>query len=347
VVQTFDEVPRQGLSLGQIRMWSAVCDTFLYSTFAISTLLYVGQLEPLPQEAIDKESVALRIMFPGPGMWAVPNDLWYLREHYGLSRSAQSLQMSVRAAQLRVACLGCHFEHDRLSTRQFLEKAQDSIYSRSRALKDAIYRTGYEQRPLSWARWYKGCHCCVLVENVLVLQSAGIQQQHVLSEIAGESMDQWTDQDLAKTVNTFQKVVGKHLKAKMAPCPIDRIRKKVSRWWNVPWGLTGVPAKGARLIHRHLIELGSQVPPRVQAAVFRTLWNSWVTERRFQRRRSVKNVCVFKCSITAEDSLEHYCRCPVVLRVGRSSLRIDYPPPGGPEHLDSQLLLGPTRGYYV
>ena len=94
-------------------------------------------------------------------------------------------------------------------------------------------------------------------------------------------------------------------------------------------GPTGVPAKGARLIHRHLIELGSRVPPRVQAAVFRTLWNSWVTERRFQRRRTVKNVCVFKCSITAEDSLEHYCRCPVVLRVGRNSLRIDYPPQEG------------------
>ena len=79
------------------------------------------------------------------------------------------------------------------------------------------------------------------------------------------------------------------------------------------------------MIHRHLHELGSQVTPRVQAAVFRTLWNAWTTERRFQRRHGPANVCAFRCSHTAEDSIEHYCRCPIVMGVARKFLRIEYP----------------------
>ena len=83
------------------------------------------------------------------------------------------------------------------------------------------------------------------------------------------------------------------------------------------------------MIHRHLHELAPQVTPRFQAAVFRTLWNAWTTERRFQRRQSDTNVCVFNCSSTAEDSIEHYCRCPIVRRVGYRHLKIEYPPEEG------------------
>ena len=32
-----------------------------------------------------------------------------------------------------------------------------------------------------------------------------------------------------------------------------------------------------------------------------------------------------KCSPNAEDSIEHYCRCPTVLKAANCVLRIDYP----------------------
>ena len=35
------------------------------------------------------------------------------------------------------------------------------------------------------------------------------------------------------------------------------------------------------------------------------------------------NVCVFGCSGSASDSLEHYCKCPVVLQVIKRKLRVE------------------------
>ena len=61
----------------------------------------------------------------------------------------------------------------------------------------------------------------------------------------------------------------------------------------------------------------SLVAPRVSAAVLRTLFNGWVTERRFQRW----GPCRFGCR-EAEDSIEHYACCPVVLKFGKGFLQL-------------------------
>ena len=68
------------------------------------------------------------------------------------------------------------------------------------------------------------------------------------------------------------------------------------------------------------------VTPRVQSAVFHTVWNGWTTERRLQRRRGPKNVCLLGCSSSAKDSVKHYCRCPIVLKAANYVFRISYPP---------------------
>ncbi|CAK0843105.1 unnamed protein product [Prorocentrum cordatum] len=46
------------------------------------------------------------------------------------------------------------------------------------------------------------------------------------------------------------------------------------------------------------------VPPRVFAACLRSLWNGWITARRFQGHAA----CVFGCA-GGEDSIEHYSEC--------------------------------------
>ena len=53
------------------------------------------------------------------------------------------------------------------------------------------------------------------------------------------------------------------------------------------------------------------VSPRVIAAVFSTIWNRWTTHRRMQRRHADTNRCLLGCPQPAEDSIEHYCRCPI------------------------------------
>ncbi len=64
--------------------------------------------------------------------------------------------------------------------------------------------------------------------------------------------------------------------------------------------------------------LGKTVPPKVCAAVFGTSWNRWCTAHRYQQRSSSSNICKFGCSLSAEDSLEHYRRCRVVRECHRT-----------------------------
>lgn len=115
------------------------------------------------------------------------------------------------------------------------------------------------------------------------------------------------------------------IKKKELPDAAQRIRGKLARWHNIPFGIQGQPGSYCPMIHRRLLHLSSLVPPRIHAAVLHTIFNGWTTHRRFQKRRSPFNKCVFQCNQNAEDSLEHYCRCDVVLKVARNSFRITYP----------------------
>ena len=73
---------------------------------------------------------------------------------------------------------------------------------------------------------------------------------------------------------------------------------------------------------KHLCFLSQQAPPRVTAAVLSTGWNRWCTARRVQKRGSVLNICQLGCPGDAEDSLEHYARCPIVRDCHRIVLSI-------------------------
>ena len=115
------------------------------------------------------------------------------------------------------------------------------------------------------------------------------------------------------------------LKSVVRPNAIERIRWKTHRWRNVPYGWSGLPGHVSPAIHRRLQSLNGMVNPRVHAAVFRTVWNAWCTHRRFQQRATISNRCAFMCGGDAEDSIKHYCRCPVTMRVARQMMHISYP----------------------
>ena len=96
-----------------------------------------------------------------------------------------------------------------------------------------------------------------------------------------------------------------------------RMRHKLKRW-----DIRLFPrVRADRALHM-LARLNGLVPPRVSSAVFRTLWNGWITSRRFQRNGS----CVFGCRC-GEDSIEHYSVCKHVWDFSSRYLRL-HPPPG-------------------
>ena len=61
------------------------------------------------------------------------------------------------------------------------------------------------------------------------------------------------------------------------------------------------------------------VPPRVCAAVLRTLWNGWTSHRRFGKS---SHCLLGRCGFCDEDSIEQYSVCPTIIRFARSCLHL-------------------------
>ena len=299
------------------------CATVAYNTFAMSTLLYVAQLEAIPDYVLQEERTQVVKMFPGPGVWVIPEDLWYLKEHFGLAKSAQSLAMVARAAKLRVATLGCHFGCRFVTPHRLRRLCQDNIFSRAHDLQHAMIQTNHLDRISVWGNWFRNNFCKVLVENTHWLKGKGIVAQDLFKQFAADERV-WTGDEFERLKKGFQRVAHVAIKNLSAGHPSTRIRAKVERWRDMEWGITGHPGVYSRQIARRLGMLSGLVTPRVQAAVFVTLWNGWCTHRRFQRRLLPSNRCVLGCIGGAEDAIEHYCRCPTILRVARHTLKFSY-----------------------
>ena len=101
----------------------------------------------------------------------------------------------------------------------------------------------------------------------------------------------------------------------------ERVRRKMKRWFP---HLKDPPGVLTRRVCARLQQLQVVSTPRVQAATWKLIWNGWCTARRFQQRRCQKNTCKLGCSKTAEDSIEHYVHCPVVVKVAALRLRLYY-----------------------
>ena len=93
------------------------------------------------------------------------------------------------------------------------------------------------------------------------------------------------------------------------------------------------PRVRAQRAVRALCSLATLVPPRVVAAVFRTLYSGWCTARRFGGRAR----CLF-CNTPDGDSIEHITVCRVLAQFGRDFLRLPYYPVPGPRRLAFLLL---------
>ena len=182
-----------------------------------------------------------------------------------------------------------------------------------------------------WKAWYDSSFVCVLQDNEVALEADfGIRIENILQEIARFPRP-WSLEVRAKQKKSLQRVATTHILNATRPNAVNRIRENIERWAEckgnfVGWGIPGPLGKVAPRICRNLQRLHLLVPPRVCAAVFRTLFNGWVTHRRSQRRSAPSNMCMLGCSDRAEDSIEHYCRCPAVLKVLQHKLRIIVPP---------------------
>ena len=210
---------------------------------------------------------------------------------------------SAKAAKLRVSTLGCDFGRGRITSQKLGRLGKDNIFERRRALKEAFASSDFGDRLIAWASWYNACYCSVLVENVWWLGGKNISADLVIRDILKGGQPN-TKEDLDLIKRSFQSQALKHIKKVESPNAVERIRSKVERWRGKYFWLTGLPGRYSPCIAKRMTRVGGLVPPRVQAAVFTTLWNGWCTHRRFQQRGNLDNICKFKCSSAAKDSLD-------------------------------------------
>ena len=84
------------------------------------------------------------------------------------------------------------------------------------------------------------------------------------------------------------------------------------------------------------------VPPRVWAAVLRTLWNGWLTARRWPSGPMAGATCIFGCA-GSEDSIEHYCVCREVAGFARRRLGLSAAASPAASRADFLILDRPPR----
>ena len=298
--------------------------TLAYNTFAASTLAFIAQLHAPSAAVYQAEAQGIPKFLPGPHQWCTNGDAFYLKESWGQNFSFKCMEHTASAAKTRVK-----YMHDK-NRRSGNNLNPSSIRQMAGLVRDPHSCCEYPNRLALWRVWYESCFARTLQENEESLRNRGFQVEEALSAIAGGGAP-WTRRQEHKQKSSIQKYTTNWIKKKEAPDPHNRLREKIHRWCecygnHLGWGLAGPPARIATRIIRHLQELPQLVAPKVRAAMFRTLFNGWCTERRFQRRWGPKNTCMLGCGGGAEDSIEHYCRCPCILHVLKSTLHVSIPP---------------------
>ena len=283
----------------------------IYNTLILSTLSFIGQLEMPPDWLYEHERDAFQIMAPGPYRWVQAEDLWHLRQAYGFCRPFLCLRILSQAAQARVFMCDAAMA-DTSNIRQMTSQLRQSL-----GCPDMPY-TKYV-----WRDWFDRSFLLRL-ENTYkeVTETIG-----PLACFLGGCVNGATNRR-----PSFQHVVYDELLRKHHYNVEHRLRTLQKRWrlndrQRHPHSKlvvrTATPAWQAERTLHNLRTLASLTTPRIWAAVFGTICNRWCTARRYQQRHTKHNQCVLRCSATAEDSIEHYCRCPYTRELAARLLRLD------------------------
>ena len=190
------------------------------------------------------------------------------------------------------------------------------VARRLRLVQRARLDSEHIVRMVRWGDWFDAASVAVLTETVTCLERRGCGPRSAELALSQESPRPWTLALCKQVRSQLQRWIYTELERSPPGWATERIRHKLARW-----RLPGYPRRTATSVLQALLGLSTCVPPRVHVAVLRTLFNGWVTQRRFQR--DAAGFCRFRCG--GNDAIEHYLRCPVVHDFARRRLRLDIP----------------------
>ena len=287
----------------------------VYNTFALSVLGYIAQLEEPPPWVLATVESSLSKAAKGPGMWAIPQDLWSLKESFGQSASFKKLDTYALAAKVRVLTF------DRAC------QPPDAFSTLYEQIESVCREGNNVQNVGRWYTWYNNTFIRCLFKSKAALHDlvGSAEQIRIASQM------QATEPNEDKTwKKRCQAEIYKAVRAQELEAPWHRIDHKLQRWRLLDPGRHGCipgsirqrsPGWQSQRAWWLLQSLSNVAPPRVQSAAFSTIWNRWTTSARFQSNNVLP--CLLGCGVQEGDRIEHYCKCGVVKNVCAKLLRLD------------------------
>ena len=183
-----------------------------------------------------------------------------------------------------------------------------------------------------WSTWFNTSFCHLIISAAESVRQAGISLTRAQERAAGAARP-WTQAQECRSVTGLQRATCDLLQERDQRDPERRMRSKLEHWV-IPL----FPRLRAQRAVVMLQRITALVPPRVTAAVIRTLWSGWCTGRRFGGR----NACMY-CGMEDGDSVEHATVCGELARFGARYLRLPYVSEVGPRRLSFLLLDPPSE----
>ena len=276
-----------------------------YSVYILPVVSFLLQLDSLPDAWGEAEAEAMRRLLPGPGSWCVPGDLHALRAA-GCPKEFPDAERVSLASRLRVA-------HQEALPRGL------AVAQRARRLRRWLADTEHVVRKGTWAHWFQKSFVLQLEGAVDHFARAGVTPADIETQLASGEMRPFRPCTALRVRRGFQRAAYAAIDQTSEARLEVRARHKLERW-----GVPQFPRIRAQRGIQVLRRLGQLLPPRAWSAVWRTLWNGWVTHRRWPDRPGSLNRCVF-CGPRAADSIEHYATCPCIWAFARSRLGLARP----------------------
>lgn len=273
----------------------------IYNIYIITTLLFVAQVEALPEHLRDLEAQAFRRLAPGAGDWIAP---WDLQRGHDLGLSAE----------LRPLRDTCFATMARLRARE-AETEPHYWVDRAVALRRALAASPHWDRLHVWEKWFK-LHIPTVVENQWPTFSTrrsgtsyGFQRPPSTlgrSRAPGKAFRRGYFAAFVVNTGTMSRTayVNDKTDSKCPECP--------ATWLVERSGTSNV--------------CGARLPRECRLQFSAPFWNRWTTDTRMRSvRPGAPNRCLLGCNCPQSDKIEHYLRCPAIQQWMDTRLAMDLP----------------------
>ena len=261
-----------------------------FRVYVASVLMFVGQLEELPDNFKDSEARACRKLFPGPMDWITADGLRELKS-LGFQDEMKDIVTTLIAAKARVV----KFE------------SGGDLNVRGRAEEMQRLTCSQDSTNLARLGWLS---CWRNTSFLLNLNRARVRVGAIYMDNALDT--HWAEQQL------WQKRIANMIYGQPKGLALIHLRKRLDHW-----KLALSPGLRVNRALRMLQLVSDVCQPRVWAATLRLLCNGWCTSSRFGGRGR----CRMQCGCD-EDSIRHLAGCPVVRRLFAAHLGIQPPTHG-------------------